>query len=240
MLFKIIKLFGIDLPARMAEVRINLEDRFDLAKGSVEHAAQTAAVLATLFFLAGLAALSAFGVGLVALYSWVSTNYGQFYGFAAIGAVLLVIAIVMYAIAIRKTKSWRGESTRRIAAKKRELAQVRADRVAATMEAFERPALPPPQRSAGATAASDLIEPLAWALSKTIKLPAMENPAMDELFARLQSSARDVAEDTVEGLVRAVRYGDRPQMFAALGGAMFVGWFLGRHNQSKMDASDAH
>jgi ABC-type multidrug transport system fused ATPase/permease subunit len=237
MLFKIIKLFGIDLPARMAEVRINLEDRFDLAKDSVEYAAQRAAVLATLFFLAGLAALSAFGVGLVALYSWVSTNYGQFYGFAAIGAVLLFIAIVMYAIAIRKTKSWRGESMRRIAAKKRELAQVRADRVAATMEAFERPALPPPERSAGVTAA---IEPLAWALSKTIKLPAMENPAMDDLFARLQSSARDVAEDTVEGLVRAVRYGDRPQVFAALGGAMFVGWFLGRHNQSKMNASDAH
>jgi uncharacterized membrane protein YqjE len=239
MLFKIIKLFGIDLPARMAEVRINLEDRFDLTKDSVEHAAQRAAMLATLFFLTGLTALSAFGVGLVALYSWVSTNYGQFHGFAAIGAVLLVIAIVMYAIAIGRTKSWRGESARRIAAKKRELAQVRADRVAATIKAFERPALPPPQRPAGVTAASDLIEPLVWALSKTIKLPAMENPAMDKLFARLRSSARDVAGDTVEGLVRAVRYGDRPQVFAALGGAMFVGWFLGRHNQSKMDARDA-
>jgi hypothetical protein len=186
--------------------------------------------LATLFFLAGLAALSAFGVGLIALYSWVSSNYGQIYGFAAIGAVLLLIAIIMYAIAISKTKSWRGESTRRVAAKKQELAQARADRVAAAMGAFEKPALPPPERLAGGTAASDLIEPLVGALSKTIKLPATENPAIDELFAQLQSSARDVAEDTVEGLVRAVRYGDRPQLFAALGGAMFVGWFLGRHN----------
>ncbi len=239
MLFKILKLFGVDLPARMAETRVDLEERFDLAKDSVEHAAQRAAVLAILFLLATLVALSAFGVSLVALYSWVSINYGQFYGLTAIGVVLLFIAIVMYAIAISKAKSWRGENIRRVAAKKLELAQARADRVAATMETFERPALPPAQQSAGVTAASDLTEPLVWALSKTIKLPAMENPAMDELFSRLQSSARDVTDEVVEGLVRAVRSGDRPQLFAALGGALFVGWFLGRHNQRKTDARDA-
>jgi amino acid transporter len=238
MLLTILKLFGINLPARMAEVRIDLEERFDLAKDGVEHAAQSAAVLAMLFFLAALAALSAFGVGLDALYSWVSSYYGQFYGFAAIGAVLLFIAVVMYAIAISKAKSWRRETTRRVAAKKLELAQARAERVAAATAAFERPALPAPQQSAGAIAASDLIEPLVWALSSTIKLPAMENPAMDELFARLQTSARDVADETAEGLVRAVRYGDRPQLFAALGGAMFVGWFLGRHNQRKIDVRE--
>ena len=61
---------------------------------------------------------------------------------------------------------------------------------------------------------------------------------MDELFARLQSSARGVVDETVEGLTRAVRYGDRPQLFAALGGAMFVGWFLGRHNQRNINSRD--
>jgi hypothetical protein len=60
MQFRILKLFGIDIPARMAEVRIDLEERFDLAKDSVQQAAQTAAVLAMLFFLASLAALAAF------------------------------------------------------------------------------------------------------------------------------------------------------------------------------------
>jgi hypothetical protein len=239
MLFKMLKLFGIDLPARMAEVRVDVEERFGLAKDSVEQAAQTTAVLALLFFLAGLAALSAFGVGLIALYSWVSSNYGQFYGFAAIGAILLFIAIVMFARAISKAKSWSRESGSHVAAKKLELAQSRAERIAAATEAFERPALPPPPRSSEATAANDLIEPLVSAVSKTIKLPAMENPAMDELFARLQSSARGVADETVEGLVRAVRDGDRPQLFAALGGAMFVGWFLGRHDQRKINPRDA-
>jgi len=240
MLFKILKLFGIDLPAGMAEVRVDVEERFDLAKDSVEQAAQTAAVLAMLFFVAGLAALSAFGVGLIALYSWVSSNYGQFYGFAAIGTILLFIAIVMFAIAIGKAKSWPGESASRVAAKKLELAEARAERVAAATEALAAPAQPPPPQSSGAVAASDVIEPLVWALSRAIKLPAMGNPAMDELFERLQGSARGVADETVEGLVRAVRYGDRPQLLAVLGGAMFVGWFLGRHNQRKIDARDAH
>jgi len=234
MLFAILKLFGIDLPAGLVEVRVDVEERFDLAKDSVEQAVQTAAVLALLFLLAGLAACSAFGVGLIALYSWVSSDYGQFYGFAAIGVVLLFIASVIFVGAISKAKSWRGESSSRVAAKKRELAQARAKRVAAAKEALEGPTLSPPTRSSEATSSNDLIEPLVSALSKTIKLPAMGNPAMDELFVRLESSVRGAAGDTVEGLVRAVRYGDRPHLFAALGGAMFVGWFLGRHDQREI------
>jgi hypothetical protein len=238
MLFKIMKLFGINLPARMAEVQVGVEERFELAKVSVEQAVQTVAVLVLLFFLAGLAALSAFGVGLVALYSWISSNYGQFYGFAAIGAILLLIAVVTVASAISKANG-SGESGSRVAAKKLQLAQTRAERVAMAAEAFEEPALPLAQKSSETTTANDLIDPLVWALSRTIKLPAMESPAMDELFTRLQSSARGVADETVEGLVRAVRFGDRPQLFAALGGAMFVGWFLGRHNHRKINPRDA-
>jgi hypothetical protein len=239
MLFKIMKLFGIDLPARMAEVRVDVEERFALAKDSVEQAVQTAAALALPFFLAGLAGLYAFGVGLSALYSWVSSNYGPFYGFAVIGATLLFIAIVIFASAISKAKSWRGESSGRVAAKKRELAQARVKRVAAAEEALEGPALSPPRRSSEVTSSNDLIEPLVPALSRTIKVPDIGNPAMKELFARLQSSARGVADETAEGLVRAVRYGDRPHLFATLGGAMFVGWFLGRHDQRKIKPRDA-
>jgi uncharacterized membrane protein len=231
MLFKILKLFGVDLPAVMAEARVDVEERFDLAKDSVEQAAQTGAILALLFFLAGVAALSAFGVGLIALYYWISNNYGEFYGFAAIGSILIFIAIIMFAIAIGKKESWPGERARRIAAKRLEFAQARAERVAAAAEAFEGPALLPSQSSS----AGDLIEPLVWALSGTTKLPAMGNLAMDELFTRLQSSARGVADETVDSLVRTVRSGDRPQLVLALGSAMFVGWLLGRQSERKVD-----
>jgi uncharacterized membrane protein len=238
MLFKILKLFGINIPARMAEVRIDVEERFDLARDSVRQATQAGAVVAGLFFLAGLAGLSAVGIGLTALYSWVSTNYGQFYGLAAIGGVLLVIAIIMFASAMTKAKSWPDKNSSRVAAKKQKLAQAHAKRVAAAIEAFEESAirqLPPSPPSSGATATGDLIEPLMWALSNVTKLPSTGNPALNELFARLQSSARGAADETVEGLVRVVRDGDRPQLLAALGAAVLVGWFLGRHDQPKTE-----
>jgi hypothetical protein len=236
MLFRILKLSGIDIPARVAEARIDLEERFDLAKDSVQQAAQTAAVLATLCLVASLAALAAFAVGLIGLYSWVSTNYGQFYGLAAIGGVLLLIVIITFAAAISKLNSWRGENARRVTTKRRDLAQAHTQRVAAAAEAIEAPKItppPPPPQASGATAASDLIEPLVSALSGTIKLPIMGNPIVDELLTRLRSSAAGVADESAEALVRAVRYGGRPQLFAVLGGAMFVGWFLGRHGQRK-------
>jgi uncharacterized membrane protein len=236
MLIKLLKLFGIDLPARMAEVRIDLEERFDLAMDGVEQVARTAAVLALLLFLAGLAALCAFGVGLIALYSWVARDYGEFYGFAAIGAMLLLIAIIAFAIVISKVNSWRDERVRHVAAKRRDLAQAHAQRVAAAAEALEAlkmPLVPAPPQTSGAAAASDLIEPLVWALCSTIKLPTVGNPISQELFARLQSSAAGVAGESVSALVCAVRDGGRPQLFAALGGAMFVGWSLGRHSRRK-------
>ena len=237
MLFRILKLFGIDIPARMAEVRIDLEERFDLAKDSVQQAAQTAAVLAMLFFFASLAALAAFAVGLIALYSWVSRDYGQFYGLAAVGGALLLIAIIAFVTAISKVNSWRDENARHVAAKRRDIAQTHAQRVAAAAEALEAPKIQPspaPPQASGATAASDLIEPLVWALSGTMKLPTLGNPAVDELFARLRSSAAGVADQSVEALVRAVSFGGQPQLFAVLGGAFFVGWFAGRHGQRKI------
>jgi ABC-type protease/lipase transport system fused ATPase/permease subunit len=137
MLFRILKLFGIDIPARMAEVRIDLEERFDVATDSVRQAAQTAAVVATLFFLASLAALAAFAVGLIALYSWVSSNYGQLYGLAAIGGVLLLIAIFTFAAALSKVNSRRDENARRVTAKRQDFARTHTQRVAAAAEALQ-------------------------------------------------------------------------------------------------------
>ena len=51
---------------------------------------------------------AAFFVGLISLYRWVAIAYGQFWGFGAVGAVLLVLAAVCAGIAMaqmkRKTK----------------------------------------------------------------------------------------------------------------------------------------
>ena len=232
MLFNILKLFGLDVPARIAEVRTELEQRVELAKDHVKDAAQKVGLLAALFGFAGLAALSALGVGLIALYHWVSLNNGQFYGFAAVGGVLVLFAVILFASAILNMKSWSTESAIRAEGKRLNLAadvaQAQAERVAASAApAFRSSVLPP--RSLAPTSASDLVEPLTLTLSKMVKFPTTGNPPLDELLVHLRRSARGVADEAVEGVVHAVRYGERANLFGALGGAIFIGWLLARH-----------
>lgn len=50
------------------------------------------AVAAGLFAVAGLFLIAALFVGLIALYRWVAITYGEFWGFGAVAAVLLVLA----------------------------------------------------------------------------------------------------------------------------------------------------
>jgi hypothetical protein len=240
MLFNILKLFGLDVPARIAEVRTEIEQRVELAKDHVKQAAQTAGLLAAMFVLAGLAALSALGVGLIALYHWVSLNYGQFYGFAAVGGVLILFAVILFASAVLKAKSWSTESANRAEEKRLKLsanlAQAQAERVAASAAAagaWDGPALRPilpATPSLAPTSASDLVESLTLILSKMVKFPTTGNPPLDELLVHLRGSARGVADEAVEGVVHAVRYGERPKLVAALGGAIFIGWLLARHH----------
>jgi Putative Actinobacterial Holin-X, holin superfamily III len=237
MLFNILKLFGLDVPARIAEVRTEIEQRVELAKDHVKQAAQTAGLLAAMFVLAGLAALSALGVGLIALYHWVSLNYGQFYGFAAVGGVLILFAVILFASAVLKAKSWSTESATRAEEKRlklsADLAQAQAERVAASAAgAWDGPALRPilpATPSLAPTSASDLLESLTLILSKMVKFPTTGNPPLDELLVHLRGCARGVADEAVEGVVHAVRYGERPKLVAALGGAIFIGWLLARH-----------
>jgi Putative Actinobacterial Holin-X, holin superfamily III len=84
--------------------RSYVRDRTNEATGRVT----SYAVAAALFAVAGLFVIAAFFVGLIALYRWVAIAYGQFWGFGAAAAVLLVLAAVCAGIAMaqmkRKTK----------------------------------------------------------------------------------------------------------------------------------------
>lgn len=58
------------------------------------------AVAAGLFAVAGLFLIAALFVGLIALYRWVAITYGEFWGFGAVAAVLLVLATVCAGVAM--------------------------------------------------------------------------------------------------------------------------------------------
>ncbi|UFW48676.1 MULTISPECIES: phage holin family protein [Bradyrhizobium] len=77
-----------------------LRDQTSHATGKVT----SYAVAGGLFAVAGLFVVAAFFVGLVALYRWVAITYGQFWGFGAVAAVLLVLAAVCAGIAMAQMK----------------------------------------------------------------------------------------------------------------------------------------
>lgn len=80
--------------------RSYLRDRTNEATGR----ATAYAVAAGLLAVAGLFVVAALFVGLIALYRWVAITYGQFWGFGAVGAVLLVLAAAFAGVAMAQIK----------------------------------------------------------------------------------------------------------------------------------------
>lgn len=77
-----------------------LRDQTSYATGKVT----SYAVAGGLFAVAGLFVVAAFFVGLIALYRWIAIAYGQFWGFGAVGALLLVLAAVCAGVAMAQMK----------------------------------------------------------------------------------------------------------------------------------------
>ena len=80
--------------------RSYLRDRTDQATGI----ATSYAVAAGLFAVAGIFLVAACRVGVIALYRWVAINYGEFWGFGAVGALLVAIAAICAGLAAMKLR----------------------------------------------------------------------------------------------------------------------------------------
>jgi hypothetical protein len=80
--------------------RSYIRDRTNQATGTLT----SYAIAAGLFAAAGIFAVAACLVGLVALFRWIEINYGMFQAFGAIGASLLVIAAICAGLAAAKLK----------------------------------------------------------------------------------------------------------------------------------------
>lgn len=75
--------------------RSYLRDRTNQATGTVT----SYAIAAGLFAAAGIFLIAACLVGITALFRWIEINYGLFYAFGAVGALLLVVAAICAALA---------------------------------------------------------------------------------------------------------------------------------------------
>jgi len=241
MLFKILKLFGLDVPAKFEAAKASLELRIEEATDHVKQVAQDAAVVAALSAVAAAAAALAIGVGLIALFIWIANVYGVFGGLAAVGGLLVLAAVIFAIIASAKARSL--SSAPRLARYTSVTSMIDDTASAASPMASSATAMPTPSPRApvrapmsvpavaSTTSASDLIEPLGFILSRYLRFPTIGNPVVDELIGNLASTARGSADEAIERAAAVVRDGNRANLFIVLTGAAFAGWLLTHHSR---------
>jgi MFS family permease len=92
------------LALKLAQIKLAtrsyLRDRTHQAADTVS----SYAIAAGLFAAAGIFLIAACLVGITALFRWIEINYGMFWAFGVVGALLLVIAAICAAVAVRKLK----------------------------------------------------------------------------------------------------------------------------------------
>ncbi len=218
MLFKLLKLLGLDVRAEIAAVKGEITRRVDDATDRARHLALGGAIIAVLAMFAGLFFVTALGVGLVALYRVAEAAYGPYVALGIIAAVLLaaiVILLVAALVVARSLKSPRPPVQDAVAA-----------------EAAARTVSPPPQPPPEAVAAplmssGDLVEPLTLVLGLFAKDPKLGHPVLDEFVTGLPNGGGKPDEAVAQAL-DVIRNGDRTQLAIILGAAVAAGWLLAR------------
>jgi hypothetical protein len=228
MLVKVLKLFGLDVPAKVAAAKSEIEQRAEEVAGYAKQAMQTAAVIAALSAFAGILGAMAVGVGLYALYRVVAESYGVDAGLGVVAGVLIAAAMVFFLIARTKGQSL----SNRLIFKPLSLPTA-VSSTAPVVPAAEPAWVSSPPSGGRGEPAGDLLEPLAFLLAKYVKIPTLGYPMLDEFIGNLRVTARGTTQEAVERAANLVRYGDRGQLFIVLGGAAVAGWLLARQSQDE-------
>lgn len=244
MLLKILKLAGLDIPAKIEAAKASLELRVEQATAHVRQVAQEAAVIAALAAIAAITAAMATGVGLIALYRWTADAYGVYAGLAVVGAILVAVTVIFATVATVKARSLAPRGARLpkyagdvavVTSDPGVIAEASAADAAATEPYSAAQSWTPPAAATFAvrpvSSASDLAEPLAFFLSKFVKYPRIGNPMVDELVGNLRTTAYGTTNEAIDGAANVIRHGNRANLIVVLTGAAFVGWLLSHHSR---------
>jgi hypothetical protein len=226
MLFKILNLFGLDVPAKIAAARAEFDHRVEDAAAYAKQVTLTAGLVAAFSTVAAFLFVVAAGVGLFAIYRVIAEYYGVYAGLGTVAGLLIAAASVLLLAARTRAQSLS------------ELRFVRPSSSPALSPAPEKvvaqtsPARVPPETGAfpADELAADLFDPLVFAFGKYVKFPSLGNPVLDQFVGSLKASARGTADDAVRRAANLIRHGDRTQLLAMIGGAAALGWLLARQN----------
>jgi hypothetical protein len=230
MLFNILKLFGLDVTAKIAVAKSELEQRVEEVTSYAKQVTHTAALVAALFAAAAFLLTMAAGLGLFALYRIVVEHYGIYAGLGIVAGLLIAAALVLLLTA--RTEAQRFSNLRVFSKSSSGSFTSSPAQEALATETAPIIALPSPGALAAEAkeSANDLFGPLAFVFAKYLRFPVLGNPVLDQILGSLRASAEGTADDAVRRATNLIRHGGRTQLLAMIGGAAFVGWLLARQN----------
>src|SRR6516165_11737490 len=102
MLRFILRLLGVDLDYKIAEIRAQIEGFRARTANQLSEQVKETGLMIGLAFVGTVAAIATLVIVLVALYRWVELYKGPFAALAAVGVVTGLLAVVMFALAFRR------------------------------------------------------------------------------------------------------------------------------------------
>jgi hypothetical protein len=236
MVFRLLKVLGFDVSAKIDAVVAGLELRAEEISDHLKQAAQEAAVIGALSASAAITGAMALGVGLIALYRGTAEAAGAYVGLEVDGAVLVVVTVLLALAAIIKSKSlsrskikklrYAGEAQHTSPEHRIITHESVVDAGANATHPLAAPTAATP--AVGATSDINAVEPLAFFLSKVIQEPSGDNPFVDEIMGNLRATAKGTPGEAIDRAANVIRRGDRKELALILTGAAFIGWLLTR------------
>jgi hypothetical protein len=222
MFFKLLKLVGIDVTGKLAELKADFELQILQASEKVSHRARNIALVAGFFMCAAIMVLLAVIVCLIALYRWAVLHYGAFTGLALVAGVLVILAAIFAGIALAYANS-------------RSSGVLTSGRVTAPQPALFAQSIPTRRDEATASSyqsssakAEDLLEPLHVLLGRYLRVPKTGKQTINNLLRKVGKQEKDTKNDAVAHAAQLVRSGDRATMLSVLGTAALLGWLAAR------------
>ena len=233
LLFNLLKMFGLDIPARFAELKARIEHRVEDAADQALRVVRDIVVTVALICCAAITGLAAIAVGLVALARWVADLYGPFAGLAAVGGLLLAVTVILVVLAVTRPRSApRVKSPAEVlkSAAKRSAAYADAARrlpaAQAEMKLAGAQASAPTSQGSSGPSIGEFGKLIGFLLPLLLRAPASEGGMLSFLSTAWRAGAHKAVGETLEGAAKMVREGDRTNLFAVIGAAGLFGWLV--------------
>jgi len=199
MLREVLRLLGVDLDQKLAEIRAQIEEFRIKTTHQITAQLKATSLMVACVLVGTITAIATFIIVLVALYRWVEMYKGPFAALAAIGGVMALLTAVMFGLAFGR-RSPRPPSA-----------------VVDRPQTGLPPRPPPPP------------QPVPAALSALLPSPPPNASMFDVLAHRFSTRVAAAGDEAVDAAVSIMRTGSRSTIFGTLAVAALVGVLLGRH-----------